>query len=350
MENNSKNFPWWLFVVLPLVLSLVLLLLAIAFFWRGIEADVLQRAQTQIAQSDFTWAELKTQDHGRDLQLSGNAPSTDAVTAAKSLLSQVEGVRVVDWVGQVDPEQPSDAAELTPASFTLGKIAEQITLSGVAGAGTTVDLALADVENKLQLQQGVANVDNLSGLIELLQDLPNGASLAVDGGVLQISGTVDALGKKKAASAQAKALFTGEIDNQLLVELATISAEQLVDNQACQQQLNALTATSKVNFQTGKALVLPDSFALLDQFTQQVRRCPEASISVIGHTDNTGDAQANQALSLARAQAVLKHIVDSGVPSERFSAIGKGSSEPIADNLTNEGRARNRRVEFSLAN
>jgi OOP family OmpA-OmpF porin len=71
---------------------------------------------------------------------------------------------------------------------------------------------------------------------------------------------------------------------------------------------------------------------------------------VEGHTDSTGADAYNQALSERRANAVLKYLVDAGVPAARLSARGFGESEPVADNDTAEGRAQNRRVVLRRSN
>ena len=74
------------------------------------------------------------------------------------------------------------------------------------------------------------------------------------------------------------------------------------------------------------------------------------SISVEGHTDSVGSANANERLSQMRANSVLRCLVDAGVASDRIAAMGKGKSVPIADNKTPEGRAKNRRVEIIVRN
>ena len=73
---------------------------------------------------------------------------------------------------------------------------------------------------------------------------------------------------------------------------------------------------------------------------------PDLKFSVEGHTDSTGNPASNQTLSEARSQAIVDKLVESGIARERLSATGKGQSNPIADNSTDEGRAKNRRVEF----
>jgi len=73
---------------------------------------------------------------------------------------------------------------------------------------------------------------------------------------------------------------------------------------------------------------------------------PELKFSVEGHTDSTGSAASNQTLSEARSQAMVDKLVGLGIARDRLKAAGKGQTSPIADNSTDEGRAKNRRVEF----
>lgn len=73
---------------------------------------------------------------------------------------------------------------------------------------------------------------------------------------------------------------------------------------------------------------------------------PTIKFSVEGHTDNTGNTALNQTLSEQRSQAIVAKLVEMGITQDRLTAVGKGQNNPIADNSTDEGRAKNRRVEF----
>ncbi|TIH42921.1 OmpA family protein, partial [Klebsiella pneumoniae] len=75
-------------------------------------------------------------------------------------------------------------------------------------------------------------------------------------------------------------------------------------------------------------------------------RCPNATIEVAGHTDSDGEEAANQALSERRAQAVVDYLVRAGLPANRFTPIGYGSTQPLAGNESEDGKAQNRRIEF----
>jgi len=105
-------------------------------------------------------------------------------------------------------------------------------------------------------------------------------------------------------------------------------------------------AKGTIRFESGRSNLDPDSAGLLDRLVEIALRCPTANIEVAGHTDADGDTATNQTLSEKRAQAVVDYLVKPGLPASRFSAIGYGSTQPVAANDTDEGKARNRRIEF----
>jgi outer membrane protein OmpA-like peptidoglycan-associated protein len=115
------------------------------------------------------------------------------------------------------------------------------------------------------------------------------------------------------------------------------------------------TVSSKavsVQFDTGKATIRPESRAVLDDIANSAAET-NLLIRISGHTDNTGDADSNVALSRARAQAVadaLTKMAPANFPATRFEIRGYGGDKPIADNSTAEGRQANRRVEIVLGN
>jgi OOP family OmpA-OmpF porin len=119
-----------------------------------------------------------------------------------------------------------------------------------------------------------------------------------------------------------------------------------VDATVCQQLFADLLGKARIRFDPGKADIVADSAGLLDRLIETALRCPNTNIEIAGHTDTDGEEPANQALSEKRAQAVTDYLVRAGLPESRFSAVGYGSTQPIAGNDTDQGKAQNRRIDF----
>lgn len=102
------------------------------------------------------------------------------------------------------------------------------------------------------------------------------------------------------------------------------------------------------NFETGKANLLPESYAVLDELVAYLQRKDDERIELGGHTDNVGKAQANQVLSEARANTVRAYLLTKGIDPSRVTAKGYGMTKPIASNKTAAGRAQNRRTEVTI--
>ncbi|MEO5829156.1 MAG: OmpA family protein, partial [Rhodanobacter sp.] len=107
--------------------------------------------------------------------------------------------------------------------------------------------------------------------------------------------------------------------------------------------------TLHVNFDTGTAVLKPDDLATVQQIAIMMKAAPTLKLHVEGHTYNVGDAVSNKILSEARAKSVMDAIEQAGVAAERLGAAGFGQERPVADNRSEEGRAKNRRVELVKA-
>ena len=133
-----------------------------------------------------------------------------------------------------------------------------------------------------------------------------------------------------------------------LQQLGYETSFQLIPVLSCIDRIRAMTASRLLHFEAGEAAISPDSEAFLDDLAEVARSCPQTHFTVHGHTDNRGDPQANLALSQQRAEAVIQALVERGIAADRFDGVGHGSALPIADNDTEEGRAKNRRIEFTV--
>lgn len=121
-----------------------------------------------------------------------------------------------------------------------------------------------------------------------------------------------------------------------------------VDAATCQSDLAAVQSGEKILFATGEATLRDEGVRILDALVATSLKCLNARITVEGHTDSQGDEAANQALSEARAEAVVDYLEAGGIAAYRLTAVGWGQSRPIADNATEEGRRANRRIEFRV--
>jgi outer membrane protein OmpA-like peptidoglycan-associated protein len=104
-----------------------------------------------------------------------------------------------------------------------------------------------------------------------------------------------------------------------------------------------------IRFQSGLGNISPESKETLNIILRMLKENPAMQIEISGHADNVGNKDSNKRLSLKRAQAIVDYLVAEGANPEQLKAIGYGSDRPIADNSTEEGRSKNRRVEFKVS-
>ena len=130
----------------------------------------------------------------------------------------------------------------------------------------------------------------------------------------------------------------------------------IVEKKAMAQEVTAsdmLAALNKqgfvalyINFDTDKATIKPESKPIIDQIVSLLKDNPGLKVGIEGHTDSTGTSIRNKTLSQQRAESVVNALVKAGIDGKRLTAKGWGQDKPIADNKTDQGRAKNRRVEI----
>ncbi len=163
--------------------------------------------------------------------------------------------------------------------------------------------------------------------------------LKIDGTTVSLRGEVASEGvRQKIAGDVAAGLNpTYTVNNGLRVS----SSEQGI--------LDSALANRTVEFESGKAALTPAGRTILDEMIAAMQKVKGRKVEVIGHTDNVGLRATNQGLSQARAEAVKAYMASHGINGDLLSASGQGSDRPVAGNDTPEGRARNRRIEFRIA-
>lgn len=201
---------------------------------------------------------------------------------------------------------------------------------------------------------GLSGLSGCANLTETQKTTGTGAAIgAVAGGVI---GAATGGGRSAATGAAIGAavgagggyLWSKHMEEQkAAMEQATqgtgVSVSQTADNRL------KLDIPSDVSFDTGRYDIKPNLRPILDRFATTLNQNPVTMITIVGHTDSTGTDAINDPLSVNRAASTRDYLVARGVAANRIAISGRGSREPIADNNTAEGRAKNRRVEIFVA-
>ena len=255
------------------------------------------------------------------------------------------------WMIGKGPSAACCAAPATTATATSAGAAA--TAAAAAAATTAAPAAVAAAlehkavwdGNKLTLEGVVADEATKKAILDAAKAKYGAANvidkLNVDASAkgratkVTLTGDVASEAIKTARGTEAQALYANAtIDNQLKVAVAPVAAAKDVQ---CSDKL-AVAA----NFATGSARLTPAAAKLLSA----VVPCITGPHEIGGHTDNVGQAAANQKLSERRAKAVAGFLSSKGVDAKLLSTKGYGDTTPIGDNATAEGKAKNRRIEF----
>ncbi|MBO6575632.1 MAG: OmpA family protein [Rhodothermales bacterium] len=275
---------------IPLFVGLILIALLTLVCSCHVERDVQATADAALAAGGYDWATAEAD--GRWITLTGTAPNQDVVAAAVSAVHGTEAVTEV--YDQTLVHEMSDN-DVDPVREAL----------------SDADFGWVGIER--------------------------------DDRTLEMSGVATDASQADEAESVARPQWPwGPLDNQIR------TAETEADRQllACRGSLEQVLAEGTVNFESGSAALTPADRLILDQMVSVLDDCADTRVQIEAHTDNTGGFDSNMTLSRARAQSVVDFLVRRGLDANRFTSVGYGETRPIATNATEDGRARNRRVEF----
>ncbi|WP_137921898.1 OmpA family protein [Hydrogenophaga sp. 2FB] len=219
----------------------------------------------------------------------------------------------------------------------MTQIKTQLT-RGLTITTLTAALALAGCANMTETQSGTAKGAGIGAVAGALLGAATGGSKGAATGAVLGAG----------AGAVGGYVWSNKMQEQKKqMEAATagtgIGVSQTTDNRL------KLDVPADAGFATGRSTVSPTLQRVLGQFAGTLNANPVTAVAIVGHTDSTGSDAVNNPLSFDRANATRDYLVSRGVAATRIATDGRGSSQPVADNGTAQGRAANRRVEIYVA-
>jgi outer membrane protein OmpA-like peptidoglycan-associated protein len=224
---------------------------------------------------------------------------------------------------------------------SLNKDFRRIHMKTITSSLTCIALALGVLSgcaNMSETQQGTAKGAGIGAVAGALLGAATGGSKGAATGAV-LGGAVGAGGgyiwSKKMQ------------DQKAAMEQATrgtgVAVSQTADNRL------KLDIPSDISFDTGRSAIKSNFAPILNQFATSLNQNTASTVTIIGHTDSTGSDAINNPLSVERANATRDYLVSRGVAGARIGTDGRGSREPVADNSTQAGRDKNRRVEIYVA-
>ena len=340
---------WWPWGLLPVFGLALLFLFGALFTAPRIEAEVRE----QVA-SRFDVAGVDTTDvasDGQVVRVRAGAPVKDTIY----LQALAQSTQCDTWAGRLTcPTSVSvivDEVEAAPAAlaerphrFTVARTENAVTLTGevpdlaehdrILGiAGQHFDIVTDELT--ISNDRATKNYSRAADVsLTVVNHLKDGQA-SWSGQALSVNGSADA-GAVAAAREQFDALGSSSL-------LGDFDVRALNDVQSCNEKFRDVLSNTTVRFETGRATIDSSNDELLERLAEMARNCP-GNMTIEGHTDSRGDADLNKALSLARAAAVRDALSNLGVDAARVTATGLGATQPVADNNTADGRARNRRI------
>ncbi len=322
----------------------------------AIEQDLVTRTDDALKTAGIDWSSVGID--GRDVILTGKAPAADLRDRAEEIARGVYGVRTVDnriTVNNSSAAAPSPIALSVPYEINFSKNSGGVVISGM----------VPDEETRVsvvEIARQHVGADKVQDRLLIVSGAPAGWRSAAEG----IAAELDQFLRMNAALVDNELRLAGIVDSadvRMDIEQAISGSLSsggykpkyeimvpvpLAAASGCQQQFDRLLAERKIHFETASAQITPESYPLLDELARVASECPNAKIEIEGHTDARGSEQMNMKLSQARAESVVDYLVHKGISENRLSAVGYGESRPVADNETEAGRIKNRRIEFNV--
>ena len=209
----------------------------------------------------------------------------------------------------------------------------------------------ADVDDNFSIDMPAAA--QLASILPIVKNVPN-ASMLIKGDTITVNAPDAAALDKMVADLQAAApamtvKAEGPLNEQSEIDNSLTASQAAMDNLGQDpdpRDVARALSLQVVNFEVDKAVIPEVNKPLLNNTVKIMQQVPNMKLMIIGHTDKTADAAYNMKLSQERAQAMKDYLVAQGADPSKLMTKGMGETDPIADNATDQGRFRNRRIEF----
>ncbi len=370
--DDEPASSWAAFIAGTILVFLVFAAVAVFMGTRSVESDLEARAVRTLQNAGFI--AVTADADGFNLALKGEYQEGQDIASAEQAVADLVGVAAVDTSGVWEVAAPvAVETDVQGAPVLFAWEGDTITVTGELSSEDQIAY-LDDGLRAIESDEGgarfetvdVSGVDTVEGIPSeddwigkavalvgsLAGDLPTGSVMvnpAAD--VVTTSGKVDSRQAKHdisdgaaefvaALEASGFAVTDGILGPPKPPPPTRQEVEQL------DQTLAELIEGKVVEFEFGSDELTDEGKALLDELLVALREIPNVPVEVDGHADAKGTPERNMLLSQQRAQAVVDYFVSQGEDPNRFIAIGYGDTRPIADNSTEEGRQKNRRIEF----
>ncbi len=390
--------------ILASILGLILLAVLTFFCFKNnaqtIKQALLQEANTHYQSEGMHWVKTDLQGQGSEMKrimiLEGTAPSQELKERAEEIARNVQGIAAVQndievsthITAQTPPKHikkpiQTDKQKLTkktntpsPYELNITKDSEgMVIMTGYVPNKQTKQALVTQANNlfmpvnvidSLQIAEGAPKNWEKNALLSLekLQALEYGKSSISDSHI-HFEGLIESQAQHDKWIENIKAHLEGDYSSNFDVNVKqeiknspkkviakkehTAKKEpKKLSAASCQKSLTDVMKHHKIHFNYNKATINKDSYKLMNQIIKIAKECPTAKIIIGGHTDSIGSYEYNKVLSQKRANSVKDYMVKKGVKSDRLQAIGYGERKPITSNMEKAGRAKNRRIEFTI--
>ncbi len=365
--------------LLGLIALALLVFLCIRKHTPEIQTDIQARTVSVLSAGATDW--VKVDVDGRNVVLTGIAPSEELRKKAEEMAKAVTGVVSVDnqiTIAQSNVEsilepEPEVMQESEPELVVQSPYENQFTKTK---AGVVLSGWVPDEDQHqalLQLAKQKFGEDQVTDQLQVGTGAPEGwlqaAKAAITGlayfkdGVAHITDTkIDLSGDvlneaaKENVETELHTTLPANFKIDLELNVPQLAIEEIHpksakdDRISCTETFNEMLASEKLHFATDSAGVRERQQKVLDKVVRFLDTCPNSIIEVSGFTDSRGTESYNQKLSQKRAETVVRKLINKGVNANKLKARGYGEVHPLSDNSSRKGQALNRRIEFKYVN